>query len=573
MNLRLRLGLALGMSAGIVGACSHHKDNPPPQGSSLTGSGGTFNSGAGRGGSGGHKTTTGGSAGESGAAGDNGGSSAGTRANGRGGTSGNGNGDAGGSEAGGGGVPYSGDMGSGGTGGGGGVPGPGDETGHLFVGPGGYDGATGTRDNPFLTLAGAVSMAKAGDTVVFLDGNYDIAKGADPVTIPDGVDLAADNPRFAGLVGTGGTLLELAGDTHIDGLRFDGFETVVASVATGASVSVTRATFTNCPTNSGKDVFEIGGSATVTVTDDAMHDLGDCTALAHVHDQGKLTLKGETLHFTGNGEPAVFTADGSGALALSDLIADDGNVPLLVLRDSSTTTLATSTFETLASHLVELGGSASLAVTNSELSLGSSVTNPGPCIQTTGASSSSLSLTHAVLHDCSGALVGPAPKTLTLDDAEIYRMTESGLDLTTGASSNVTITASNFHHEGARAVRLGGGSPSTFALEVRGTELDAATVPSGFELDGDAASTWDFGTLADPGLNTLTATTTALDVQSSAITSVSAVGNRWTPSVQNADGTGQYVPASSPGVLEVTSGSGQNYSDAAGATIRLAETN
>jgi len=559
------------MGAGIATACGHHKDSAPPPPSSLTGSGGTRSSGGsgGKSGSGGTKHGAAGQSGEAGEGGANGGSSAGTHHRGTGGT----HGEAGGSEAGGGGVPYSGDM-SGGTAGSAGAPGPGDGMGHLFVGPGGYDGGPGTREQPFLTLAGAVSVAAAGDTIVFLDGNYAIPKGADAVTIPNGVSLAADNPRLAAFVGKGGTLLEFAGNSQLDGLRFDGFETAVAAAANDASVSITRASFSNCPSDSGKSALEIGGDTLVTVidTDDATHDLGDCPALAHVYAHGKLTLDGELLHFDGDAETAALSAEDSATLELSNLNAEDGNLPFLLLRGDSTTTLATSTLKTSASHLIELSGSPSLAVTASELSLDASVTSPDACIVTTNGAGSTLALTAAVvMHGCKGALVGPAPKTLTLANAEIYAMTESGLDLTTGSSSSVTITASLFRNV-PRAVRLGSGSPSTFALKVRGTTL-GDTVDSGFELDGDATSTWDFGTLADPGNNVLTATTTALDVQSSAITSVTAVGNTWTPSVQAADGSGQYAAPSSPGVLEVTSGSGQNYSDSAGATLRLAESN
>src|SRR5262249_23199074 len=158
------------------------------------------------------------------------------------------------------------------------------------VGPGGYDGATGTREDPFLTLAGAASVAKAGDTIVFLDGTYAFAKGADAVTIPNGVGVAADNPRFATLTGEGGVALELAGTSELDGLRFDGFATALATTADAAKVSVTRTTFANCPSNSGSSVLEIGGNASVSVTDDdaTTHDLGDCPALGHVFGQGKL---------------------------------------------------------------------------------------------------------------------------------------------------------------------------------------------------------------------------------------------------------------------------------------------
>lgn len=569
MNHRLRLALVLGAGAGIVASCGKHHDSAPPPISGVPGSGGTRSGFAGRG-SGGSKA--GGAAGEGGAGADAGGSSAGTHHSGGGGTSGAGNGEAGSLEtAGGGGVPFFGDPGSNGASSNGGAPGPGEDAGRIYIGPGGYDGATGTRDNPFLTLAAAAAIAQRGDTLVFLDGNYTISSGADAVAIPDGVDLTADNPRFASLTGDGGTLLELDGDSRIDGLNFDGFETVVASDAAGASIGVTNVTFSNCPSNSGKSVFEVGGGASVSVTDDVMHDLGDCPALGHVYGQGKLVVDGETLHFTGNGESAVFVAEGSAELDLSNLIATDGNLPLLLVRDTSTTTLATSTLETLASHVVDLQAQASLAVTSTNLAVAASVSTAAPCIQTNNGPGSSLTLTQSVVHGCTGALVGPSPKTLTLDGTEIYAMSASGLDLTTGATSSVTITGSHFHDEGARAVRLGGGSPASFVLSVRGTTVDS--VSTGFELDGDASSTWDFGTLASPGNNVLTATTTSLAVEGGTITFVSAVGNTWTASVQNADASGHYAPASSPGVLEVTSGSGQNYTDTAGATIRLAESN
>jgi len=391
------------------------------------------------------------------------------------------------------------------------------------------------------------------------------------VTIPDGVGVAADNPRFAAFYGDGGTLLELAGDSHIDGLRFDGFETAISASASRGSVSVTGVTFTNCPSASGKSVLEVGGGASVTLTDDVTHDLGDCPALGHVYGDGKLAVDGELLHFTGNGESGMFVTEDAAELDLSNLIATDGNLPLLVLGGNSTSTLATSTVQTLATHVVELHGNASLAVTSSALSLDPSVPNPDACIQTTDGAATALALEHAVLHDCEGALVGPSPKTLTVDDTEIYAMTASGLDLTGGATSSVTITASLFHDEATRAVRFGSSGAGSFDVSVSGTQI--YSVASGFELDADASSTWDFGTKAAPGANVLTATTTALDVQSDAITFVAAVGNTWTPSVQGADENGQYAPASSPGVLEVTSGSGQNYGDGAGATIRLADTN
>jgi Protein of unknown function (DUF1565) len=561
MQARLSLALVVTASAVIAASCGSHDATPPPSGSANPGTGGTH---AGLGGRGNGGTTAAGASGEGGAKADAGGASG--ESSGQGATSGRG----GSAPMGAAGVPFSGDMGSdAGTSGAGGAPGPGDATGRIFVGPGGYDAATGTRDDPFLTLAGAASVATHGNTIVLLDGNYAIAKGADAVDIPDGVGVVADNARLASFTGNGGTLLELEGDSNIDGLRFVGFATVVDSVATGASVTVTNSSFSTCPSDTGQAVFEVGGSASVELSSDTGQDWGDCPAFGHVYAHGKLSLNGGLLHFNGSSESAVFGANDEGELDVENLTATDGDLPLLLLEDASTTTLAASTLQTLASHVVELRSGAYLDVTNTDFSLALAAPNADACIQSNGASAGALSLAHSLLHDCQSALLGDAPKTLTLDDVEIYAMSDSGIDLTTGNASRVDIENSSFHDDMARAVHLGGSSPSVFDLTVRATQVAAVT--GGFELEGDATSTWDFGTLADPGGNVLTATSTSLDLQSAAIAFVTAVGNTWAPGIQGADGSGQYAASGSPGVLEVTSGSGQNYTDPSGATLRLAQ--
>jgi len=106
-------------------------------------------------------------------------------------------------------------------------------------------------------------------------------------------------------------------------------------------------------------------------------------------------------------------------------------------------------------------------------------------------------------------------------------------------------------------------------VTVRGTVL--GNVPTGFELGGASGSSWDFGTLSQPGSNTLTASTTALALQLDSGATVSAVGNTWTPDEQGADGAGTYAAAVPGAALEVTSGSGRNYDDPNGTTLRLAE--
>jgi hypothetical protein len=558
MRPHLALALVVGGGATLAASCGGDNSSHPPY-TAPPATGGSAGHAAG--GGGGTKSN----AGEAG-------SDAGSSAGGAGGQAGehSTNGSGGTAIIGAAGVPFSGDMGArGGTGGGGGAPGPGDGTGHLYIGPGGYDAATGTRDDPFATLAGAVAVAERGDTIVYLAGNYSLPELDDPIVIPDGVDIAADQPRLVALNGSGGALLDPAGDTNVDGIRFSGFATVLGTTSDHGKVTITNSSFSDCPTNSGASLFEVAGGASVTLSGDTSHDWGDCPAFAHVLGNATFALDGGLLHFRGAAEPALFSAEGAGKLQLMDLIAVDGNRPLLLLADTAQATLTASTLQTLASNTVVLRDRGSLDATNTDFSLADAAAAPGACIQSNVTGTSSLTLAHSNVHGCSAGVSGTAPTTLSITDTELYSMSESGLDLGSANSSTVTLEACTFYDDGLRAARFGGDGPSVFYLSVRGTTVH--DVPTGFDLDGDATSSWDFGTLADPGRNTLTASTSSLVLSNASVGFVSAVGDTWNASVQGADEFGQYQASDPGGTLEVTSGSGQNYTNDVGATLRLAE--
>lgn len=96
-------------------------------------------------------------------------------------------------------------------------------------------------------------------------------------------------------------------------------------------------------------------------------------------------------------------------------------------------------------------------------------------------------------------------------------------------------------------------------------------------LAGDGTSSFDLGTLASPGNNTLTATATRVRVSVAANVTVTAVGNTWAANVQGADARGKYTTASSVcnnlNPCDVTSGTGLNYTftnAGANAKLRLA---
>jgi hypothetical protein len=101
---------------------------------------------------------------------------------------------------------------------------------------------------------------------------------------------------------------------------------------------------------------------------------------------------------------------------------------------------------------------------------------------------------------------------------------------------------------------------------------------SGLTLAGDSTSTFDLGTAADPGGNTITGnntstSTTGIDVKVNAAVTVAAVGNTFEPNLQGADALGHFAlgaPPCGPTTCEVTTGSGANYRVTSG-RLRLAQ--
>ena len=401
------LVLLLGASATAAVACGGDKDTGP-----------SFTPGTTNGGEGGHAGKgSGGSRSDAGAAGETG--EAGQRPDqggqGQGGSQANGNAGERPATAG---IPNSGDIGAdAGAPGDGGPPPPGDETGRIYIGPGGFATAPGTRENPFATLAQAVAVATSGNTIVYLDGNYTEPTLDEPLELPDGVDLVADHARGALVTAEGGAFVAPAGTSHIEGLRLSGFANVLQATASG-TVTVTRTTFSSCAPGTGSAI-EVGGEATVELAGgDSTHDWGDCAAFAHVAGQGTLAVDEGKLHFTSSGSAPVFSAAGNGTLALSDLRITDGNRLILKLEDTSSTTVAQSTLSTLFSNVIALDGGAELDVRTSELSLDGLAPTRGACIESTG--NGTLALSSVLAHGCATAVHGPAPATVSLTNVELY---------------------------------------------------------------------------------------------------------------------------------------------------------
>jgi hypothetical protein len=120
-----------------------------------------------------------------------------------------------------------------------------------------------------------------------------------------------------------------------------------------------------------------------------------------------------------------------------------------------------------------------------------------------------------------------------------------------------------------------------FDVSLRDVSVTDNTGPAGYAgmwLAGDATSTFDLGTAADPGNNTLTGNQpTQVSMRVAAGVVVSAVGNTWTASAQGADADGHYTVAgtlcANANPCDQTTGADVNFTfmgAGSGAALRLA---
>jgi hypothetical protein len=442
----------------------------------------------------------------------------------------------------------------------------------LYIGPAGSDTADGTLGAPFKTLAHAASLAVAGDTIVFLPGNYALTSPA--VTIPAGVNLMAQSSGESILSGSG-ALLSLQGDTHITGLDFENFSTPIAfagAAAASGTVTIEDTRFESCSTSC---LTLPGASKAVVVgnTDALLANGGG--AFAILNDTASLTVtEGLLQNFQGGG---VIRATDQSSVLLTDISVDGGTAVVLTLRGASTGVVEGATFTTLSASLLQQFDTAELTVTDSDLSMRGGT--PGNCITT--AVTSKLTVESSKLHDCGTGLKSGPPLELTVTDSEFYNL-DFGTEMNPGggpvAESTILVDGCNFHDIAYSALRLGGAT-TKLNLKLRDTVVDVATQANwgAVILSGTSASQADLGTLAEPGGNTFlqrntTAQHTAVQIALAAVT-VYAVGNTWTPLQQDADTDGHYSVTTGK-FLDVTASvtSGRNYTKAYDTTtLRLAQ--
>ncbi len=452
----------------------------------------------------------------------------------------------------------------------------------LYVSLTGNDTNAGGEVEPFLTLAHAASVAKAGDTIVFLDGTFSIP--APSVVIPAGVKVMAKTSgavtlKLDAAQGTAASLFTIKGDTRIEGLKFTGHQSVATFAGLSASdtpgtLTIVDSSFTACAVSCL--TLSNGAKAVVTsATDAVLNNAG--SAFATLTANAVLGVNGGILENAGSG-PIVRATDST--LNLTNVQVLDGNPTYAInLRGTTVATLDAVTMSTKGVGLIDVAGLVNLTVKNSDLSIQGVTGVIG--IFTTMDGVGSVVIEDTKVHRCGTGFKGAVPGKLTLLRTEVYDI-NYGMDFVTGATAvggTVNFTDSKVHDFVNWGFRLGDPS-SLMVFKMRGTQI---TVPGtagydGLILAGSNGSTFDLGTLVSPGGNTIlgaTANITGLRLNMNAAT-VQAVGNTWTPNVEGADALGKYsAPTANAGDkldITVAVSTGINYIKTyPTSTLRLAQ--
>lgn len=137
----------------------------------------------------------------------------------------------------------------------------------IHAAPSGSDSSPGTAQQPFHTVASALLVAAAGDTVSLGAGTYSAANSESfPLAIPDGVTLlgvGASATTGSIIQGQGGDEgMTLTGAVRLDSLLVTGFKTAV-SLSSGAPVlTLNQVLFSG--NGEGVDIANVGASIIAT---------------------------------------------------------------------------------------------------------------------------------------------------------------------------------------------------------------------------------------------------------------------------------------------------------------------
>src|SRR5215207_177424 len=419
----------------------------------------------------------------------------------------------------------------------------------FFVNPAtGSDANSGSSTKPFKTLAKALSISIAGDTVKLGPGNYSksangekFSNSTQKVMVPSGVriegTLSSTGGNLSALTGELGVLnvvdevgLNLAGSAIVKNVTLLHFQTGVRG-ATGQQ-TLTHLSFTSNPRS-----VELKGTAKATLKNANFFIDGVAAVGVSVRDQAQFTMDGglmtsgpnacnvQQLGVAANGTAVVTLKNQATIKNLAGFALSLHNRSKTILANAVINKINLATCAPAASVLA--GDSASLRLRlNTKLSSSSGVGAVGIQYSSVGVlridTASVIGYTHAGVN-ASGKF------TLVMNKGSILG---NGVGINAGnviaANANITIAGST-----VASNQIGIGAPffklrkSTVAGNQRGVVLT-----SPFAV---------LGTVGDPGnnliINNVLTGVTFLRVTSGV---VFATGNKWNALTQGADASGHY---------------------------------
>lgn len=503
--------------------------------------------------------------------------------------------------------------------------------GDTYASPTGVDlnNSSCSQAAPCLTIAKAAQLALANKTVWLMNGNYTAATQPAPIPIPAGLTLRALTPGLAGV----GQQIVLQGDATVVGVRltrigFGEWGSIAASTG-NVTLDGVKASGAAAGPSGFPAVLALSGTVHATMTPGNIADYADQLSPAGqavaiygaLSGNARLTVNGGTFggaalggadSVNGAFNRGAFNLTGSSRLDLNNVVLNVDSSGIFLFGETTQLFVTSSTIHAAAntgqgygiyaakgtpqitlsgatisgfadpytrnSDGIAVGTFAQPGVQATVTATGTSVigNNIGVIVNDGGSSLSSLTLNGM------GMIVnGNSHGGIVCRDA-------CNVDLSLGevdgnATSDPAANARSFHG----GIWMGLATKS-HVLKLRGTSVvdnkstagsnANSSSNSGVTMAGNAASSFDLGTVASPGNNVIQGNTSSpqtagLNVEVAAGVTVSAVGNAFMPNVQGANAQGKYQLGTSPcgaSSCNVTSGVGANYRVTSG-TLRLAQ--
>lgn len=479
-------------------------------------------------------------------------------------------------------------------------------SGDRFVSPSGNDTNPGTQAQPYLTLTKAFAEVGPASTVWLDDGTFtwaaEATAGATAMDfktryVPPGRTVRATSPGMA-TVNFGFTI---TGDSTLVGLKLttvqndgpglaSGGVWLHPSAAAGSALQLKGVTLGIIPGGAlgGAEALILNQCPTCTVTMDTNgaadfnYLSGDFAAGAALfNNQGaSLTVNGGRFSSPNLARGSASCTASPGIVFLKGRNFTFNDVAVTLPEDASGSyVFCVQGAVTLNNSSVTLQGSGRLrlftvgAQSPGNLTLNNSTVSAPPSGQLFGLGdpAARLTLTGSTIEGGSQA-IGAAPfvtttlaAQVTLSGSTLKNVNGSAISFGTGVT--LQINGSEVKDNQGPAISLNGVQPYNVVL--RGTSVSNSAQTQGdaaISLAGDSASSFDLGTAAEPGGNTILSVNTArpgIRVGVNSAVTVNAARNTWVASEQGANGSGQYT-----GNVLVTSGSGRNYAVTSGA-LRL----